>query len=106
MYLITGATGHGGGPVARQLHEQGHSVRALVRDPSRAAGLPACHAPANAGPGRQAHDEKDGPRLMALLAACFALAVSCGARTTAVTSFAPGHVTPPRRGDKAITVGS
>lgn len=41
MYLITGATGNIGGPVARQLHEKGHSVRALVRDPSRAAGLPA-----------------------------------------------------------------
>ena len=41
MYLVTGATGHVGGPVARQLHERGHSVRALVRDPSRAAGLPA-----------------------------------------------------------------
>jgi uncharacterized protein YbjT (DUF2867 family) len=40
MYLVTGATGNVGGPVARQLHEQGHSVRALVRDPSRAAGLP------------------------------------------------------------------
>jgi uncharacterized protein YbjT (DUF2867 family) len=41
MYLVTGATGHVGGPVARQLHEQGHSVRALVRDPSGAASLPA-----------------------------------------------------------------
>ncbi|MGH3193678.1 MAG: SDR family oxidoreductase, partial [Streptosporangiaceae bacterium] len=41
MYLVTGATGNVGGPVARQLHQQGHSVRALVRDPSRAASLPA-----------------------------------------------------------------
>ena len=41
MYLVTGATGHVGGPVARQLHERGHGVRALVRGPSRAAGLPA-----------------------------------------------------------------
>jgi len=41
MYLITGATGNVGGPVARQLHEQGHHVRALVRDPARASGLPA-----------------------------------------------------------------
>jgi uncharacterized protein YbjT (DUF2867 family) len=41
MYLVTGATGHVGGPVTRQLHEQGHGVRALVRDPSAAASLPA-----------------------------------------------------------------
>jgi len=41
MYLVTGATGNVGGPVARQLHEQGHGVRALVRDPSRTASLPA-----------------------------------------------------------------
>lgn len=41
MYLVTGATGNVGGALARQLHEQGHSVRAFVRDPSRAAGLPA-----------------------------------------------------------------
>src|SRR5215469_5736338 len=41
MYLVTGATGHVGGAVARQLHDQGHSVRALVRDPSGAASLPA-----------------------------------------------------------------
>ena len=41
MYLVTGATGNVGGPLARQLHEQGHGVRALVRDPARAASLPA-----------------------------------------------------------------
>lgn len=41
MYLVTGATGNVGGPVARQLREQGHRVRALVRDTSRAASLPA-----------------------------------------------------------------
>lgn len=40
MYLVIGATGNIGGPVARQLHEQGHGVRVLVRDPARAAGLP------------------------------------------------------------------
>ena len=37
MYLVTGATGNVGGSLARQLHDQGHGVRALVRDPSRAA---------------------------------------------------------------------
>jgi uncharacterized protein YbjT (DUF2867 family) len=41
MYLITGATGNVGGPLARQLHDQGHPVRVLVRDPARAADLPA-----------------------------------------------------------------
>jgi uncharacterized protein YbjT (DUF2867 family) len=40
MYLITGATGNVGGPLAQQLHQQGHGVRALVRDPSRAGSLP------------------------------------------------------------------
>jgi NAD(P)-dependent dehydrogenase (short-subunit alcohol dehydrogenase family) len=40
-YLVTGATGHIGGAVVRQLHEQGHGVRALVRDPSGSARLPA-----------------------------------------------------------------
>jgi len=42
MYLVIGATGNVGGPVARQLHDHGQHVRALVRDPSRAAvSLPA-----------------------------------------------------------------
>ncbi len=41
MYLITGATGNIGRPLIEQLHEQGHDVRALVRDPSRAELLPA-----------------------------------------------------------------
>jgi uncharacterized protein YbjT (DUF2867 family) len=40
MYLVTGATGNVGGPVARGLYEQGHSVRALVRNPARATSLP------------------------------------------------------------------
>ena len=41
MYLITGATGNIGRGVVEQLHKQGHDVRALVRDPSRAELLPA-----------------------------------------------------------------
>lgn len=40
MYLITGATGNIGHGVVDLLHEQGHEVRALVRDGSRAALLP------------------------------------------------------------------
>lgn len=38
--LITGATGNVGGALVTQLHEQGHAVRALVRDASRAERLP------------------------------------------------------------------
>ncbi len=37
--LVTGATGFTGGHLARALHERGHRVRALVRDPSKADGL-------------------------------------------------------------------
>jgi uncharacterized protein YbjT (DUF2867 family) len=40
MFLITGATGHIGGELARILQAQGHEVRAFLRDPDRAAHLP------------------------------------------------------------------
>ena len=40
MYLITGSTGHIGRPLVEQLHKEGHDVRALVRDASRAEALP------------------------------------------------------------------
>jgi len=40
MYLITGATGNIGRGVVDILTRQGHGVRALVRDPSRAGSLP------------------------------------------------------------------
>lgn len=36
--LVTGATGTVGHPIARKLVERGHTVRALVRSPERAAG--------------------------------------------------------------------
>jgi uncharacterized protein YbjT (DUF2867 family) len=38
--LITGATGHVGSHLISLLHEKGYSVRTLVRDRTRAAGLP------------------------------------------------------------------
>jgi nucleoside-diphosphate-sugar epimerase len=40
--LVTGATGFTGGHLARRLAKNGKSVRALVRDPQRAAELQAC----------------------------------------------------------------
>src|SRR5260370_5948348 len=40
--LVIGATGTVGAPVARQLREDGHHVRLLVRDPRRAAAQFGC----------------------------------------------------------------
>lgn len=40
MLLVTGATGHVGRELARELGARGASLRVLVRDPARAAGLP------------------------------------------------------------------
>ncbi|WP_329090457.1 NAD(P)H-binding protein [Actinomadura citrea] len=41
MLLLTGATGNIGGDLARELAGRGARFRVLVRDPARAAGLPA-----------------------------------------------------------------
>lgn len=41
MLLVTGSTGNVGGELVSVLHELGHGVRALVRDPARAGGIPA-----------------------------------------------------------------
>ncbi len=40
MYLITGSTGHIGRPLVERLYKEGHDVRALVREGSRAEVLP------------------------------------------------------------------
>jgi uncharacterized protein YbjT (DUF2867 family) len=40
MLLITGATGHIGRELVRELDERGADIRVLVRDPARAADLP------------------------------------------------------------------
>jgi uncharacterized protein YbjT (DUF2867 family) len=40
MYLITGATGNVGGELVKQLVDAGHDVRAYVRNPGKAGGLP------------------------------------------------------------------
>jgi uncharacterized protein YbjT (DUF2867 family) len=40
MLLVTGATGHVGRELVRELDAKGTAVRILVRDPARAAGLP------------------------------------------------------------------
>src|SRR6201986_4399072 len=37
MFLVTGITGHVGGATAQNLLAKGHKVRALVRDPKKAA---------------------------------------------------------------------
>jgi uncharacterized protein YbjT (DUF2867 family) len=37
MFLVTGITGHVGGATAQNLLAKGHKVRALVRDPEKAA---------------------------------------------------------------------
>jgi uncharacterized protein YbjT (DUF2867 family) len=38
-YFLTGATGFVGGAVVRQLVDEGHLVRSLVRDPAKAGDL-------------------------------------------------------------------
>lgn len=47
--LVTGATGFTGGQLARALKARGHEVWAMVRDPSRAAQLPAAGIPTRPG---------------------------------------------------------
>ncbi|MEJ2886871.1 NAD-dependent epimerase/dehydratase family protein [Actinomycetospora aeridis] len=75
MLLVTGATGFVGSAVAAYLHEQGHPVRAVVRDPSRADVLPD-------GVERVAADLADADSLARAIDGCegvFHLAAAVGA---------------------------
>ncbi|GAA4922092.1 dihydroflavonol-4-reductase [Actinomycetospora succinea] len=74
MLLVTGATGFVGSAVAAYLHERGHAVRAVVRDPSRADVLPA-------GVERVAADLADADSLARAMDGCegvFHLAAAVG----------------------------
>ena len=74
MLLVTGATGFVGSAVAASLHERGHAVRAVVRDPSRADVLPA-------GVERVAADLADADSLARAMDGCegvFHLAAAVG----------------------------
>ena len=75
MLLVTGATGFVGSAVVALLHERGHAVRAVVRDPARADVLPA-------GVERVAADLADGEALVRAMDGCegvFHLAAAVGA---------------------------
>lgn len=58
MLLVTGATGNVGRELARELDAAGVPFRALVRDPARAAGLPAS--------AERVRGDLDDPRTLAL----------------------------------------
>jgi len=75
MLLVTGATGFVGSALVALLHERGHAVRAVVRDPARADVLPA-------GVERVAADLADGETLARAMDGCegvFHLAAAVGA---------------------------
>ena len=75
MLLVTGATGYVGAAVVAHLHERGHPVRAVVRDPARADVLPA-------GVERVAADLADADSLVRAMDGCegvFHLAAAVGA---------------------------
>ncbi|MHC1558218.1 NAD-dependent epimerase/dehydratase family protein [Actinomycetospora sp. C-140] len=75
MLLVTGATGFVGSAVVALLHERGHTVRAVVRDPARADVLPD-------GVERVAADLADAESLARAMDGCegvFHLAAAVGA---------------------------
>ena len=84
--LVTGATGFTGGHLAHQLVRRGHTVRALVRDASRAATLGAAGIELVAG------DLRDRSRLSAATrgsTSCFILRPSTGRPGFRTTRIGP-----------------
>lgn len=85
MLLVTGATGYLGAALVALLHERGHAVRAVVRDPARADVLPASddRGPPGGGPvERVAADLADADSLVRAMDGCegvFHVAAAVGA---------------------------
>jgi nucleoside-diphosphate-sugar epimerase len=65
--LVTGATGFTGGHLAQDLASRGHQVRALVRDPARAAGLKSSPASPGGGIDLATGDMRDAASMAAAL---------------------------------------
>ena len=67
MLLVTGATGHIGRELVRELADRGAKFRALVRDPARAEGLPGEHVVGDLGDPESLTRAFDGVRKVFLL---------------------------------------